>query len=1041
MVDRVHRPDETQADVGDDDAVALSKSLQPGAALGVADTRAPDTDFGSLLRRVAAAPAWPLQDEEPVKVGQTVGGCYVVQSKIGHGGMGVVYRARDTKLDREVALKLHLGSTGTSAVRRLIREARAMAQLSHPNIVRVFDVGGHQGHVFIAMEYVRGGSLHQWLGDKRPWSDVLDRFIQAGRGLAAAHALGLVHRDFKPDNVLVDDTGRAQVADFGLATLDVSAQGHGSVTPDSQDSSPSEEHLPGEASDRAGTSKQMLAERLTATGSLVGTLAYMAPEQCALGSADVTGAADQFAFCVSLYEGLYGYRPFPTDSAAVRIAAAAKGELIAPPGNTDVPKWLWRVVARGLQPDPIDRHHSMQAVVHALERRGRRPWRTAGVAAVVFTCVGAGAWAGTSTTPCAGGPTMLASVYDDADGSAIDDAFAGSERPDAPATLRRVRSQLDNYTEQWLEMFHESCAATFAEHTQSADVHDRRMTCLRTRLDALSGVTSVLESADDSVVKRARRLVDGLPAVAACADVERLAKRHRPPSHLGLQTKVEAVERELAKVHAELDAGRTIVARVVMDRIRQDVVGLDWPPLQVDVEVSHAKICKSEGRLEEAVEAYEHALWGAVEIGHRPLVARAALQVGSLLSLELGRPEDGEPILRLAEASAEFSEDGAYRAKLEHTRGGIAMSARDYDTALRHYQRQLVLGRELGPDARQTTVALLNLAKVEDSRSEFEAAKRYYDEALVRQRRRLGDTDPGLVPIYRALGVHFLLQRRPRQAVPHLEQALDLVEASAGAESEAVVGRLTELGRAYTYAGRVDDARRVQQRGLQALEAKGLDGGRRYAQLLLLQAELDQSLPTCAEHEGRLARALMIAEGLTGFSDVKDRVLTIRIRCLIATGRDKEADAASRRLLAQVDGGRPGSVAMIHALMAERSQSAGRFPQMLENADRGLLVLGAARLAHKPFASSLHELRAEALYGMERFDEAIATMRRAVLPLTPDDTYTAARRFRLGQMLAEHGDLEQARVEFEAVTEAMQVEPSAHQARLVWLEAWRSKHP
>ena len=372
--------DEAYANGGDETVAATDADEDD---LGDADTDAADSGFDDLLRQVAAAPSWSFGDDGEIDKGQIIGGCYVVEGKIGHGGMGVVYRARDTKLDRDVAVKLHLGATGTTAMRRLVREARAMAQLSHPNIVNVFDVGEHHGQVFIAMEYVPGGSLRRWLAEARPWEEVLDVFIQAGRGLAAAHARGLVHRDFKPDNVLLDGQGRALVADFGLATLD--ARASPSPLDDSSASGSGGSDSLGEArpktnpdeaarlvtaagSGRTASSDEMLGGRLTATGGAVGTPAYMAPEQYSPETVELTAAADQFAFCVALYEGLYGRRPFSAKSAAVRLTDVAMGRIRPPPEDTEVPRWLYRAVARGLAPEPTQRYASMRALVSVLER-------------------------------------------------------------------------------------------------------------------------------------------------------------------------------------------------------------------------------------------------------------------------------------------------------------------------------------------------------------------------------------------------------------------------------------------------------------------------------------------------------------------------------------------------------------------------------------------------------------------------------------------------------------------------------------------------
>ncbi|MCA9708302.1 MAG: serine/threonine protein kinase [Myxococcales bacterium] len=293
----------------------------------------------------------------PVRVGR-----FVVLRRVGHGGMGVVYAAHDPELDRKVAVKLvddggGDGSGPTEAHRELLREARAAAALTHPNVVTVYEVGLEGDAVFLAMEYVDGPTLRRWLeppGDRR-WREVVGMFVAAGRGLAAAHRAGLVHRDFKPDNVLIGADGRPRVADFGLARP-----------------APRDRTEPGDGSEPAGEG--------TFT-SVAGTPRYMAPEQH--DGQGIGPASDQFAFCVALYEGLYGQPPFPISSVVDRLDALER-PLPAPPSR-GVPRSLWRVLRRGLAQEPAQRWPGMAELLEALEAVGRRRRRLATAAVVVPT--------------------------------------------------------------------------------------------------------------------------------------------------------------------------------------------------------------------------------------------------------------------------------------------------------------------------------------------------------------------------------------------------------------------------------------------------------------------------------------------------------------------------------------------------------------------------------------------------------------------------------------------------------------------------------
>jgi len=274
-------------------------------------------------------------------------GRYTLLRCIGHGGMGIVYAARDEELGREVAIKLLRTEIAREDDRHLAQEARALARLSHPNVVGVFDVGMHEGQRFIAMEYVAGDDLRRWLGAPRTLRDVLQVFVAAGRGLHAAHTVGLVHRDFKPDNVLVGDDGRPRVLDFGLARP---PDAPGNARPPS---------LP--------TGLDPLGTALTSAGRVLGTPAYMAPEQYLGEPADAR--TDQFSFAVALYQAVYGERPFAGDDPQTLALSIVRGRLrpIAP--RYAVPEWLEQLLVRALRVDPAQRFPSMDALVAVIQAR------------------------------------------------------------------------------------------------------------------------------------------------------------------------------------------------------------------------------------------------------------------------------------------------------------------------------------------------------------------------------------------------------------------------------------------------------------------------------------------------------------------------------------------------------------------------------------------------------------------------------------------------------------------------------------------------
>ncbi|HUQ01643.1 MAG TPA: protein kinase [Kofleriaceae bacterium] len=349
-----------------------------------ADTAAPASD-----------PTLPSSEAEPPRSPGPGGriGRYEIGAQVGAGGMGVVYRASDPDLKRPLAIKLVRHAGGSVGQARVLREAQAMARLRHPNVVPVFDVGTYDGRVYLVMPLLEGGTLGAWMrSGARPWREVIARFGSAARGLAAAHAVGLVHRDFKPDNVLIGVDDEIQVADFGLARID--HDDAAAVAPGSGD----------------GGS----GPAITQAGEIMGTPAYMAPEQ--LDGSVVDAAADQFSFCVALYEALYGHRPFGvakgvgSDVSAIASLRDSIRRFDVRPSTEarDVPRWLRAVVVRGLREDPSQRWPSMAALIAALEEPLHRPRRTRLTVALVGGVVALGAVAWIATRPAPSRPPRTA---------------------------------------------------------------------------------------------------------------------------------------------------------------------------------------------------------------------------------------------------------------------------------------------------------------------------------------------------------------------------------------------------------------------------------------------------------------------------------------------------------------------------------------------------------------------------------------------------------------------------------------------------------
>lgn len=461
-------------------------------------------DGEAMRRRIAAH----LFDEplEPVRVGR-----FRVVGTLGEGGMGVVLSAEDDALDRRVAIKI-LGDPRLRADpeehARLEREARTLAKLSHPNVVQVYEVGEHDGGIFIAMELVRGMNLRAWLAVRpRSLDEILEQFLAAAHGLDAAHRVGVIHRDFKPSNALVGEDGRVRIADFGLAR----ALSPASTTTDRRG--------PGRADDASCGSETRITP--------VGTPAYMSPEQLAGDPLDER--SDQYSFFVALHEAVHGR--YPESSAASHAGRLSHSLRTAP--TRPAPRWLRAVLARGLAPRPADRFASMTAVIDALQagpRRRRSRLRSAALAAALVTAVAAGAAlsGGSSRERCPDAHAQIAPSWDPARRQTIRAAFAATALSYAVPTVERVERSLDAYVDRWARERHDACEATWIRGEQSQALLDQSVRCLDGARASFTNLVRVLGTADAATVAGADTTVAALPSPERCRDPHALAMLLQP---------------------------------------------------------------------------------------------------------------------------------------------------------------------------------------------------------------------------------------------------------------------------------------------------------------------------------------------------------------------------------------------------------------------------------------------------------------------------------------------------------------------------------
>ncbi len=835
-------------------------------------------------------------------------GRYVVLGPVGAGGMGVVYSAYDPQLDRKVALKLmHADERRKVSVEelklRLMREAQAMARLSHPHVLPIYDVGtfgaGAQEQVFVALEFVEGGSLREWLRTRRHWREVLELFLRAGEGLAAAHAAGLVHRDFKPDNVLVSPDGRVRVTDFGLAAL--VSDDEPSLTPSPRPPRLALPVPPELTPDRPLS----LDHPLTVTGTLLGTPAYMAPELL-YGRPDTR--SDQFAFCVSLYEALYGARPFAGENVVALARAANLGQVAPPPEGAAVPGWLRRVLVKGLSGTPSSRYPTMNALLSALRTRPRRRRAlvAAGVAAGLLVVGGLGVREVRAQRAqlCQGGPRQIARVWNDEARAQLHRAFLATGKAYGEAASQSAQSLLNRYAADWVAMHQDACEATRLRGEQTEAQLALRMECLDGALKALGALSRVFGQADAQVAQNARVAAAALPPVEACGDLEALGRAGGRAPPVALHAAVEAGEAQVEDARARRWAGQYKEGLALAEKAVADARLTGWAPLlaralevEGELRVQLADYPGAQARLLEAAAAAEGArldeasaqarlemvdalalqnrmedaqAWltlarGAVDRlgpGHELMRARLRFAEGRL-AREGGKVEQAVAALREAATQAEraLGPDDLTVADYAYELGVALMEADQLDEAQRVQDRVLALRRKLLGEEHPTVAASLSdLAIILKRSGKYEEAERLYLRALAIDERAVGPYHPDIAVDLNNLGALHNIQGHDAQAEAYYRRAVEVQEKALGPEHPSFAFFLLNV-----CSSRADDASLATcRRALGIIERKlgpehpsAAHAHRMVASVLAARADVAGSL---AEHQ----RALAIYEKAVG---------------------------------------------------------------------------------------------------------------------------------------------------------------------------------
>jgi eukaryotic-like serine/threonine-protein kinase len=788
----------------------------------------------------------PAGSEGQPFVGQLASGSrvdrYQVLGAIGRGGMGEVYAAYHPDLDRRIALKVVYEAGGGLPERRarLLREARAIARLSHPNVITIYDAGTFDDRVYIAMEFVAGETVEQWLrSGTRSWREIVDVFVDAGRGLAAAHAANVVHRDFKPQNVMVGHDGSVRVMDFGLAQL---------------------AHEPIDVAEgRAPDEQPPQPVTVTKTGARVGTIAYMAPEQFRGDPLDAR--ADQFSFCVALYEALYGCRP---NLSHLRTASLPKtGETAGPTRSSGVPAWLRNTIARGLSADRERRFQSMGALLASITRgrvgaRRRISALAIGVA-VALLSVGGWRFAAARRVSCAVPRDRLAGAWIAGDQKdpkrlAIHRAFLATGRPSVEVSWQRVSKILDDYMGRWSSMYVETCEATHVRGEQPADVLDLRMSCLNDSLDQVRALTDVFVVADQAAVGHVVASAQALTPLSRCADVQLLRSAVPLPRDEASLRAVQELRRSMRDVQALWDTGNYTAAWRRASLIRAQAESTGYKPLLAEMTAAvGSEESESEGNPAKAESTLMDAVFIAESSRDDLTAAKAASHLIFVVGYRLGRPKDAALWLRFVNSALDRMGGGndRVRAWAINNYGAVMARQGDTETARALTAQAIALKeKELGENDPDVAVSLGNLAlllmdldrpgealqaatraidiftkygdpdtptlaKSYEERGEalfalgkHEAAEASFNEALrIFRMHPTRANRPDVADVLHGLGALRVVQARPTEAVQLLDEALSIRE-----EQEPRAIRIAETR--FTLARALWDEGRDRRRAL-----------------------------------------------------------------------------------------------------------------------------------------------------------------------------------------------------------------------------------
>lgn len=912
----------------------------------VADPVARNIARANLLRRLAKV-------ESPApRIGR-----FAVLEKLGEGAHGVVYAAFDPQLDRRVALKL-LRREGGQAQARLLQEARALARLSHPNVVAVHEVGETDGTVFLAMEYIDGTTLDRWLDEEHPAKAVIDMVIAAGRGLVEAHARGLTHRDFKPSNVMVGVDGRARVTDFGVAHVAAES----SVTPDADD----------------------LEATVTQTGTVVGTPAYMAPEQHDGRRADAL--SDQYSFCLTAWEAVLGRHPLATNGRFGGPKALLEAKLSGP-AQWPTPTASRRIVQalrRGLCPDPAERWPSMRALLDALSSatatHRRWPWIAAGTGVAAAALVSWSVADPAPDPPCGDPSIRLEGAWDDTTRAGVEAAFRAVGPSYADAAWTRARSNLDGYAADWVSMARETCEATRVHGDQPPAVMDMRMTCLQQARVDLSAVAKVLLSADADVVRSAHDIVGSLPPLARCEDLGALMDGVQAPP----PAEADAVDRAralLADANAEQLAGRFDSATQSVEAARGALAKTQYGPIQTELALYDGMVRERLSDYAGSEAALRTALKSASAWSQRDHAFEASALLVLVVGQRLGEVEQGLRYLDVAEGLAQGEPDRL--AALQSNVAELFQRAGRYDDAIAEARRALANAdnaTEMAAGSRAKIRA--KLGEYLYSRGEHAQAEIELRAAVLEFEGALGPEHPDAAGIGTILGLAIFGQGRYEEAEAVFRRAATTTEKALGPDHLNTVTVWSNVGLALILQGRHAEARPLFLRAVVAYETV-----------------LGPDHPDVAQARYNYASTLQAEGKLEAGRDEFERVLELQREAL----GPKHPNVGMTLT----------NLANIHCSLGDLERSDAAYEAALANTRENLGAGHANALAIRS-----HRVRCQVKHGrngLAQENELREIVEGRMRVLGPDHLDVAQSRYALATLLLDRGDAAEALSEAERV--------------------------